>query len=138
MPKLTKIPQRKRLTENEKGFYSLVAPELMNFITKRGQEEYLSKLRSAVIDKLGQLEDFEEKLGNFGIPLSIPLKALFDGIYVVNEEGEIEWEPVAAIDQTMVILGFLGTVENGVRKGTYGYGYEDYGISWALTKEELE
>ena len=88
-------------------------------------------------NKLGKLEDIEEKLGKFGIPLLIPLKALFDGIYIVDEKGEIEWEPVSAIDQNMVILGFLGTVENGVRKGTYGYGYEDYGISWALTKEEL-
>ena len=132
MPKL-----KKRLTKNEKGFYSLVAPELTNFITRSGQEEYLSKLRSAVIDKLGPLEDFEEKLGNFGISLLIPLKALFDGIYVINEKGEIEWKPVVAIDRNMVVLDFIGTVENGVRKGKYGYGYENYGISWALTEEEL-
>lgn len=105
-----------------------------------GQEEYRKRYSERCAQagiKLGQLEDFEEKLGKFGIPLSIPLKALFDGIYVVNEESEIEWEPVTAIGRNMVILGFLGTVENGVRKGIYGYGYEDYGISWALTKEEL-
>ena len=101
------------------------------------RESVCAKITSKIIDKLGPLEDFEEKLGNFGISLLIPLKALFDGIYVINEKGEIEWKPVVAIDRNMVVLDFIGTVENGIRKGKYGYGYEDYGISWALTKEEL-
>jgi len=115
----------------------------MKRLTKKDEQggyysDYCGPEKQPEIQKLGQLEDFEEKLGHFGISLLIPLKALFDGIYVVNEKGEVEWEPVMAIDQNMVILGFLGTVENGVRKGTYGYGYESYGISWALTEEELD
>lgn len=137
MPRLTRLTKKTNLNNLDGGKLYKINADYSKCEDLADRESVCAKTTSKIIDKLGPLEDFEEKLGHFGISLLIPLKALFDGIYVINEKGEIEWEPVMAIDQNMVILGFLGTVENGVRKGTYGYGYDSYGISWALTEEEL-
>ena len=129
MPRLTKKAMEKRLTENEKGSYSLVAPEIMNFITRRGQEEYLSKLRSAVIDKLGKLEDLEEALG---IDLVTLFEALKQGRIWIKKKDQI----ISSCNYGLCLPGigyYLICKDNG-----YWLPVKDYGRTWALTKEELE
>lgn len=145
----------KRLTGNEKGlFYYLSAPKIMNYTTKRGQEEYLSKLRSAVIDKLGQLEDlmesyriedqgrledlisagliYESISKDFGIGLDILFKALKDGVWYIDEDGMIKFARVVLHSQFELELMIP------YRYLSFCLIIKSYGKNWALTKEELE
>lgn len=78
--------------------------------------------------KLAELEDIEEELG---IDLITLLKALMEGIYVVDD-GEILEETISGIERFNDGWGF----------STYYNDFEltlsEYGKYWALTEEELE
>lgn len=80
------------------------------------------------IDKLGQLEDIEEKIG---IDLVTLFKA-FNGLYYRKDnEIKFSWH-IALVDWTIYILEESVEIEKGV-----GLGLTEYGKTWALTKEEL-
>lgn len=85
--------------------------------------------QSAVLNKLGQLEDFEEKLD---IDLVTLFKASFaESLYFKsNKTNRIENKPFTAmsIKYKTIIFGFDSTIVE----------FKDYGKTWALTKEELE
>ena len=107
--------------------------------------------REEMFNKLGQLEDLEEKLG---INLATLFEALSQKVYIKDEFGLIK--PIfiehfvlsmkgeelhtrgrtsAMHDKKGKILGFVSTPNT---YGEYHFGLKDYGKTWALTKEELE
>lgn len=79
-------------------------------------------------NKLQQLEDIEEELG---IDLITLLKALMNGIYVVDD-GEILEETISGIERFNDGWGF-STYYND-----FELTFSEYGKYWALTREELE
>lgn len=118
----------KRLTTKENGEYRLILPDhydgdLSNFNAE------LERAIDQSIDKLGQLEDFEDELG---IDLIILLKALMQGIYWKEKEGK----------QTDIEIGdghLKIHFNNGyMRDGWAVVYFEDYGKTWALTEKELK
>ena len=80
-------------------------------------------------DKLSQLEDIEEELG---IDLATLIKALKDGIWVKKSNNYINnydgW--LLSFQEDCFVVGYGGD--------TYAYYFKDYGVTWALTREELE
>lgn len=100
----------KKFTLVENGYYYYSTQD----------NEYTSPL----VDKLGQLEDIEEKLG---IDLITLFKALKDGIYI--SKNDKRFIPVVLIHKNMILeleIGYKDYVS-----------VKDYGKTWALTKEEL-
>lgn len=94
--------------------------------------------------KLGQIEDIEEDLG---IDLVTLFKALKNGIYVNNEHiyhgldkkqnDDIQLFECRLLDG----INGLGIIHTSMFKGrevVRDYLFKDYGITWALTKKELE
>lgn len=82
-----------------------------------------------ITNKLGKLEDIEEELG---IPLEVLFKALKDGIWTNEYEkrdGRKIW--LRNYDNKLIL-------EVSNRFCFDVYYPEDYGKTWALTKEELE
>ena len=91
-------------------------------------EEYDEKSKNVAINKLGKLEDIEDKLG---IDISILFKA-FDGI-VYKKDNEIKFScHIALIDWAIYVLEESMTIGEGICLQL-----KDYGKTWALTKEEL-
>lgn len=80
------------------------------------------------IQKLGQHEDIEDKLG---IDLATLFKALKDGIYVLLEE------PYGITCYKNLVFKTDGTNSYLVAYETQVH-TKNYGKSWALTKEELK
>lgn len=85
-------------------------------------------------DKLGQLEDIEERMG---CPLEIMLQVFRKGIYVKNgyaTHGMEYWHPqkIKVID-----AGSQWDICKIGRQNKYVASF-NYKKSWALTKEELE
>lgn len=81
--------------------------------------------------KLSQLEDIEEELG---IDLITLFKALKNGVYAYDHANNI--------DHMKILSTFYDTKDMECQTDFDGdifeYDFADYGISWALTKEELE
>ena len=86
--------------------------------------------------KLGQLEDIEDELG---IDLITLLKALEQGIWIKTKQGKIR--------HTSCHLRKISTLHFGIefQDSNYHWRYiqlpedvKDYGLTWALTKEELK
>lgn len=76
------------------------------------------------LDKLSQLEDIEEELG---IDLITLFKALKDGIY---KKGRNNLKGYILFDNCPMLSFVHKTIETQL--------IEDYGKTWALTREELE
>lgn len=83
--------------------------------------------KTDAINKLGKLEDIEEELG---IDLITLFKALKNGVYVRYTNDEIEHRIVAGIEEENITLCIKESKE------CYMY-FDEYGKTWALTKEEL-
>ena len=83
---------------------------------------------NAAIQKLGELEDIEEELG---IDLVTLLKAVKNGIFCKQPDGYIDYYPFR--------IGYWVDFMSH-KKGMLvcGMNIEDYGKTWALTKEELK
>ena len=86
-------------------------------------------------EKLGQLEDIEEELG---IDLLTLFKALKNGVYYFTRGMQLTKDYVGLIDDYISIgprdkLSY--SLMTGFEKQTLSV--KDYGITWALTKEEL-
>lgn len=82
--------------------------------------------RDFVIDKLGQLEDIEDELG---IDLITVFKALKEGCWTLYN-GRLDYHGVVSIQRSRGKVRLL-------YGGFYTMNIEDYGKTWALTKEEL-
>ena len=97
-----------------------------------------SKTTSKIIDKLGQLEDAEKKLG---IDLITLLKALKDGYYYISNisfgDGRIRFADHNTIELLPYDSGWLLHISVDTRL-VDACRIEDYGKTWALTKEELK
>ena len=110
-----------RLTEKNKQF---ACTECLNCIEGRKIEDQYYKLQ--------ELEDFEDELG---IDLITLYKVLKGGFYVkTNDVNEglislVKAKDIRSID--LVTHNIFFNVRNLVF-------FEDYGKTWALTKEELE
>lgn len=118
----------------------------MNRITKKYDDgSYgISECTCEVEKKLGQLEDIEEK---YGIELVTLFKALEDGAWFIDYRIKhikhifyAKATLVSKLDgkfecsqQNLKFNGFI------ILDQLYGLGHElkDYGITWALTREEL-
>lgn len=91
------------------------------------------------IDKLGQLEDIEERLG---IKLSTLIKAVDDGIYSkeYNEMRKVdlirlELIPGYSITKYEYTFEGLCLYDDDLEEC---YEFKDYGKTWALTKKEIK
>ena len=112
------------------------------------------------VNKLGQLEDILEKYGienltnldvilakNFaeeeivrwynsttkelGVELTTLFKALRDGVFI-NDDGSVYKDYIKSIEHWPDCWGFISNDEE------IEVFFEDYGVTWALTSEELE
>lgn len=91
------------------------------------------------LQKLGQLEDIEDELGNDLITL---FKALKNGVYKKDTNGKIKYYNPDQIAINWVgyypEIVFLNTVKNGDYCALNIKAYKSpYPPTWALTKEEL-
>lgn len=98
-------------------------------LTYKEKEDYYSHYESDALDKLGQLEDVEDELG---IDLITLFKALKNaGVYVKNgftEDTAIKMRSFQICGDDSGI-----TIWSRIRLNA-----KDYGITWALTRKELE
>lgn len=105
----------------------------MNRLTKKIEEgfyhtsHYLINFHD-VTYKLGKLEDLEEELG---VELTTLFKALRDGVFI-NDDGVIYKDYIKSIEHWPDCWGFITNDEE------IEIFFEDYGVTWALTSEELE
>ena len=83
---------------------------------------------NAAIQKLGEIEDVEEGLG---IDLVTFLKALKNGIYVKDPIISYIEGKLLSFQEDCFVTGYDFDTSNV-------YWLEDYGKTWALTKEELK
>ena len=82
-----------------------------------------------LLTKLGQLEDIEEELG---IDLITLFKALKNGVYTNTWLHKTKYR----IDLERKRFEGHCSGDYGVIETSYFY-FKDYGVTWALTKEEL-
>lgn len=132
-----------RLTEKNDERYDF-SPS--NF-TGNDLSNYYSELEIAIAKmllKVGQLEDIEAELG---IDLRTLLKALRNGVYVNNEHfyrglDEEQNETIQLFECRLLDgLKGIGIIHTSLSKGREvirEYTFEDYGKTWALTREELQ
>ena len=88
------------------------------------------------ISKLGQLEDIEEELG---IDLIILFKALKNGVYYFTTGNQLTKDYVWLVDNYISVAArdkLSYSFRTAFEKQTLLF--QDYGKTWALTKEELE
>ena len=126
-----------RLTELKKDF---------DIKTRRSYAIYKEKQVNTyndILTKLGQLEDIEEKLG---IDFTILWKAITQGVYacysVDKEPAYIEPDSVYILKDRLSVGFYPEDWKNDKlmhgKECRWGCPYNRYGITWALTKEELE
>lgn len=109
----------------------------MERLTKRDEDGYMHKIgECSLIDcynKLGRLENIEDELG---VSLEVLFKALKNGIYRFYEEFEDEPPYIRFAD---VSIGYDEDNNTWVFECSNLdiYDLKDYGVTWALTREEL-
>lgn len=112
--------------------------EAMERLTKKQENKYwlnCSYDEQDAIQQLGKLEDLQDELG---VPLEVLFKALKDGIYRFYEEFEDEppsiyyLDPIIMYDEWRECWIFYDDSKCQV------YCLKDYGVTWALTREEEE
>lgn len=122
-----------RLTDKNKCGDYIISRELC--IVKK------TALRVAdeITNKLGPLEDLEEKLG---IDLIILFTALDNGLYLKREYDNIIYfakpKDIIRCDIAKKYIEIDNFSELGTSIPNDFLDFEDYGKSWSLTKEELE
>ena len=109
----------KRLTEKDGTYKEYIVGEDLQTI------EGIKTWENPLTHKLGQLEDIEEELG---IDLITLFKALKDGVYYRNNQREINYAKNIRLSFAYKTL----VVDRHIYKRL-----NDYGKTWALTKEEL-
>ena len=107
---------------------------LMNFerLSDIHDKQEVKKQRSEIIEKdLDLLEEYRKIEEELGIDLITLFKALKDGIYI-NEDGSVYKDCIKSIENWSDGWGFISNDDY------IEVLFKDYGISWALTEEELE
>ena len=89
---------------------------------------YKKDLFKGIYRKLVQLENIEEELG---VELITLFKALRDGVFI-NDDGVIYKDYIKSIEYCSECWLFITKDEE------IEIFFEDYGVTWALTFEELE
>ena len=87
-------------------------------------------LRKIIEKDLDQLEEYRKIEDEIGIDLITLFKALKDGIYI-NEDGSVYKDCIKSIEHWSDGWGFISNDDY------IDMLFKDYGISWALTEEEL-
>ena len=134
-----------RLTKKaEKNRYIIECPNSDNCIDRRNQSRQLRKIlytQNKGIQKLGKLEDIEEKLD---IDLIILFKALTQGFIYIKENNngisQIEKFGVGGIlfDKEDKVWRLTNDdVYDGAYRGSIATN-KNYGKTWALTKKDFE
>lgn len=98
----------------------------MNRLTVHAYENDLFK---DIYCKLVQLENIEEELG---VELTTLFKALRDGVFIIGNDGRLYEEFIKSIDYWPGCWSFTSN-ESDIEVRI-----KDYGVTWALTIEELE
>lgn len=125
----------KRLTTKIKGSNNYCKFELKNakyknlfeLSSNREIENYVNTDLTLAIDKLGQLEDIEELCEKI---VSQPIYEKYEDNGKIHKEDYTEYKALYNFKERRIEL--------------YGYEFinwfelDNYGITWALTKEELE
>ena len=113
----------------------------MNRLTKKKDKHYVyihNEFHNIGehVDKLGQLEDIEEELG---IDLITLFKAFLYGVYYFMDGTQLTKDYVYLIDNYISVgtreqlsYSFITIFERQILS------LNDYGKTWALTREELE
>ena len=96
----------------------------MNRLTTHTYENDLFK---GIYYKLMQLENIEEELG---VELITLFRALRDGVFI-NDDGSVYKDYIKSIEHWPDCWGFISNDED------IEVFFEDYGVTWALTGEEL-
>ena len=102
------------------------------FCEPKHAEEYSTKSKRDAVNKLGKLEDIEEELGVDFVTLC---KAFEEDIWI-KWDGMIFFVPY---DQKQFVF-YEGNIYCELKEEKCGYvvSIDDYGKTWALTREELE
>lgn len=89
-------------------------------------------------NKLGSIEDIEDKLG---CPVDVLFKALRQGVYEIDNRGYIYHSDVSYIGSKYLVKVYYAWGDDEYAQFKY-FKFEDYGKKmpggWALTKEELQ
>ena len=94
-------------------------------------EQDIKKQKFEIIEKdLDQLEEYRKIEEELGIDLITLFKALKDGIYI-NEDGSVYKDCIKSIEHWSDDWGFISNDDY------IDMLFKDYGISWALDKEEF-
>ena len=93
-------------------------------------EERICFLRNIIEKDLGLLEEYRKIEEELGIDLITLFKALKYGIYI-NEDGSVYKDCIKSIEHWSDGWGFISNDDY------IDVLFEDYGISWALDKEEF-
>ena len=94
-------------------------------------EQDIKKQKFEIIEKdLDQLEEYRKIEEELGIDLITLFKALKDGIYI-NEDGSVYKDCIKSIEHWSDGWGFISNDDY------IDMLFKDYGISWALDKEEF-
>ena len=122
------------LTEENKGLVSM----LPDYDYARNEFGFAISDNQQCLDKLGQLEDIEDKLG---IDL-ITFFKIFEGqdVYIKLNNGEIieGFSPIIEENLCGIYFAVDGKYVNTIADyGNYYVSPKDYGKTWALSKEEL-
>jgi hypothetical protein len=84
-------------------------------------EDYYGRHYGEEITKLGKLEDLEEQIG---CPIDVVVKALKNGVYVLDEETG---------GTKLILRGFINSTQD-YEDGTFGFIDDRY---WAMKKLEV-
>ena len=106
---------------------------LVNFerLSDIHDEQDIKKQKFEIIEKdLDQLEEYRKIEEELGIDLITLFKALKDGIYI-NEDGSVYKDCIKSIEHWSDGWGFISNDDY------IDMLFKDYGISWALDKEEF-
>ena len=106
---------------------------LVNFerLSNIHDEQDIKKQKFEIIEKdLDQLEEYRKIEEELGIDLITLFKALKDGIYI-NEDGSVYKDCIKSIEHWSDGWGFISNDDY------IDMLFKDYGISWALDKEEF-
>ena len=91
----------------------------------------IKKQKFDIVEKdLDQLEEYRKIEEELGIDLITLFKALKDGIYI-NEDGSVYKDCIKSIEHWSDGWGFISNDDY------IDMLFKDYGISWALDKEEF-
>ena len=94
-------------------------------------EQNIKKQKFDIVEKdLDQLEEYRKIEEELGIDLITLFKALKDGIYI-NEDGSVYKDCIKSIENWSDGWGFISNDDY------IEVLFKDYGISWALDKEEF-